>query len=200
MAGIPSINRLCVSRADTRVDAGGSRHIPPAWCGRGGCQPRSAGTARLVRNQGRAAYRPTIWENCFTCLGCLRVPTSVIALAAFAGAASAETVRGVSDTESVSETITDRRHRRAGRQQLGRDPHGIRRRQCEGRRARSQDQVHRRGQPGAVQTMNKLLNNDDVFMTLDNGGTPMTDANMQFAKNVPNVFPLTAARSMYEPC
>lgn len=55
--------------------------------------------------------------------------------------------------------------------------------------------------PHAVQAMNKLLNNDDVFITLANGGTPLNNANMpaQFAKNVPNVFPLTAARSMYEP-
>jgi branched-chain amino acid transport system substrate-binding protein len=55
--------------------------------------------------------------------------------------------------------------------------------------------------PRAVQAMNKLLNSDDVFLTLDNGGTPMNDANMpaQFAKGVPNMFPLTAARSMYEP-
>src|SRR3954451_8942739 len=55
--------------------------------------------------------------------------------------------------------------------------------------------------PRAVQAMNKLLNSDNVFATIDNGGTPMNDANMpaQFAKNVPNMFPLTAARSMYEP-
>ena len=55
--------------------------------------------------------------------------------------------------------------------------------------------------PRAVQAMNKLLNNDNIFLALDDGGTPMNDANMpaQFAKNVPNVFPLTAARSMYEP-
>jgi branched-chain amino acid transport system substrate-binding protein len=55
--------------------------------------------------------------------------------------------------------------------------------------------------PRAVQAMNKLLNSDDVFLTLDDGGTPMNDANMpaQFAKNVPNMFPLTSARSMYEP-
>lgn len=55
--------------------------------------------------------------------------------------------------------------------------------------------------PRAVQAMNKLLNNDDIFLALDDGGTPMNDANMpaQFAKGVPNVFPLTAARSMYEP-
>jgi branched-chain amino acid transport system substrate-binding protein len=55
--------------------------------------------------------------------------------------------------------------------------------------------------PRAVQAMNKLLNNDNVFFTIADGGTPMNDANMpvQFAKNVPNVLPLTAARSMYEP-
>jgi len=55
--------------------------------------------------------------------------------------------------------------------------------------------------PRAVQAMNKLLNNDGIFLALDDGGTPMNDANMpaQFAKNVPNMFPLTSARSMYEP-
>ncbi len=55
--------------------------------------------------------------------------------------------------------------------------------------------------PRAVQAMNKLLNLDHVFITVADGGTPMNNANMpaQFAKNVPNVLPLTAARSMYEP-
>jgi branched-chain amino acid transport system substrate-binding protein len=55
--------------------------------------------------------------------------------------------------------------------------------------------------PRAVQAINKLLNLDQVFFTLVDGGTPMNNAEMpmQFAKNVPNIFPLTAARSMYEP-
>ncbi len=55
--------------------------------------------------------------------------------------------------------------------------------------------------PRAVQGMNKLLNEDHIFIAQDDGGTPMNDAEMpmQFAKGVPNVFPLTAARSMYEP-
>jgi branched-chain amino acid transport system substrate-binding protein len=55
--------------------------------------------------------------------------------------------------------------------------------------------------PRAVQAMNKLLNNDNIFLAIADGGTPMNDANMpaQFAKNVPNMFPLTSARSMYEP-
>jgi branched-chain amino acid transport system substrate-binding protein len=55
--------------------------------------------------------------------------------------------------------------------------------------------------PRAVQAINKLLNLDQVFFTIVDGGTPMNNAQMpmQFAKNVPNIFPLTAARSMYEP-
>jgi branched-chain amino acid transport system substrate-binding protein len=55
--------------------------------------------------------------------------------------------------------------------------------------------------PKAVQAMNKLLNRDNVFFTLGNGGTPHNDAVLpsMIEKNVPNVFPLTCARSMYEP-
>jgi branched-chain amino acid transport system substrate-binding protein len=55
--------------------------------------------------------------------------------------------------------------------------------------------------PRAVQAINKLLNLDKVFFTIVDGGTPMNNAEMpmQFARNVPNVFPLTAARSMYDP-
>lgn len=55
--------------------------------------------------------------------------------------------------------------------------------------------------PRAVQAINKLINLDHVFITIDDGGTPMNNAEMpmQFAKGVPNVFPLTGARSMYEP-
>ncbi|MGA9868045.1 MAG: ABC transporter substrate-binding protein [Acetobacteraceae bacterium] len=55
--------------------------------------------------------------------------------------------------------------------------------------------------PRAVQGMNKLLNQDHIFLALADGGTPLNQAQlpMQLAKGVPNVFPLTAARSMYEP-
>ena len=43
--------------------------------------------------------------------------------------------------------------------------------------------------PKAVQAMNKLLNRDDIFFALGNGGTPHNDAVMpsMFEKNVPNV-------------
>jgi branched-chain amino acid transport system substrate-binding protein len=49
--------------------------------------------------------------------------------------------------------------------------------------------------------MNKLLNNDKVFMTIQDGGTPMNNATwpMALEKGVPKLLPLTAARSMYEP-
>ena len=55
--------------------------------------------------------------------------------------------------------------------------------------------------PKAVQAMNKLVNKDEIFFALGNGGTPHNDAVMpsMFEKNVPNIFPLTCARSMYEP-
>jgi len=55
--------------------------------------------------------------------------------------------------------------------------------------------------PKAIQAINKLLNLDHIFFTIVDGGTPMNNAQMpmQFEKNVPNIFPLTAARSMYEP-
>jgi branched-chain amino acid transport system substrate-binding protein len=55
--------------------------------------------------------------------------------------------------------------------------------------------------PRAVQAMNKLLNRDRVFIAVGDGGTPMNNAvmPMQLALNVPNVFPSTAARSMYQP-
>jgi branched-chain amino acid transport system substrate-binding protein len=55
--------------------------------------------------------------------------------------------------------------------------------------------------PRAVQAMNKLLNSDKVFMTIQDGGTPMNNATwpMAIEKDTPKLLPLTAARSMYEP-
>jgi branched-chain amino acid transport system substrate-binding protein len=55
--------------------------------------------------------------------------------------------------------------------------------------------------PKAVQACNKLLNRDKVFAFVAPLGTPMNNACFkdQFAAGVPNLFPLTAARSMYEP-
>src|SRR5262245_32909871 len=55
--------------------------------------------------------------------------------------------------------------------------------------------------PKAVQACNKLINRDKVFAFVAPLGTPMNNAcfKEQFAAGVPNLFPLTAARSMYEP-
>ena len=53
----------------------------------------------------------------------------------------------------------------------------------------------------AVQKANKLVNRDKVFFLIGSIGTPMNNAifPMLEKKNVPNLFPYTAARSMYEP-
>lgn len=55
--------------------------------------------------------------------------------------------------------------------------------------------------PRSVQAANKLINRDGVMFMVANAGTPMNNAVMpeQIAKGVANIFPLTSARSMYEP-
>jgi branched-chain amino acid transport system substrate-binding protein len=55
--------------------------------------------------------------------------------------------------------------------------------------------------PKAVQMMNKLLNRDNVFFVIAGGGTPHMDAVLpsMIEKQVPSLFALTCARSMYEP-
>jgi branched-chain amino acid transport system substrate-binding protein len=55
--------------------------------------------------------------------------------------------------------------------------------------------------PKAVQACNKLINRDRVFAFVGPLGTPMNNACFkdQFAAGVPNLMPLSAARSMYEP-
>src|SRR5215470_4618152 len=55
--------------------------------------------------------------------------------------------------------------------------------------------------PKAVQACNKLLNRDNVFAFVAALGTPMNNACFkdQLAAGVPNLFPLSAARSMFEP-
>jgi len=55
--------------------------------------------------------------------------------------------------------------------------------------------------PRAVQAVNKLINRDGIFLMAGALGTPMNNAVMadQLKANVPNMFPLTAARQMHEP-
>jgi branched-chain amino acid transport system substrate-binding protein len=55
--------------------------------------------------------------------------------------------------------------------------------------------------PIAVQKANKLVNRDKVFFLIGSIGTPMNNAifPMLEKKDIPNLFPYTAARSMYAP-
>ncbi len=55
--------------------------------------------------------------------------------------------------------------------------------------------------PRAVQAANKLINKDNIFLMLASLGTPMNNAvfEMQNEKNIPNLFPLSSARSMVSP-
>src|ERR1700760_3157413 len=124
-----------------------------------------------------------------------------------ATAAFAETQRGVTDTEILVGTITDlsgvtavQGVNNANAVRLAFDEvneqGGI-----NGRKIRyivedSQYQV-----PRAVQAINKLINNDGVFMTIEDGGTPMNNATFPMAieKNTLKLLPLSAARSMFEP-
>jgi branched-chain amino acid transport system substrate-binding protein len=139
-----------------------------------------------------------------------RVATRLLTAASLtllAAAAFAETQRGVTNTEILVGTITDlsgvtavQGVNNANAVRLAFDEAnekgGI-----HGRKIRyivedSQYQV-----PRAVQAINKLINNDGVFFTIEDGGTPMNNATFPMAieKNVPKLLPLSAARSMYEP-
>jgi len=55
--------------------------------------------------------------------------------------------------------------------------------------------------PLAVRATNKLINVDEIFAMLGAMGTPQNNAvfDSMFEANVPSIFPLTAAVSMYEP-
>jgi branched-chain amino acid transport system substrate-binding protein len=55
--------------------------------------------------------------------------------------------------------------------------------------------------PLAVKATNKLINVDEIFAMLGAMGTPHNNAvfDSMFEANVPSIFPLTAAVSMYEP-
>src|ERR1700745_2999052 len=52
--------------------------------------------------------------------------------------------------------------------------------------------------PKAVQAMNKLVNLDNIFLSISSGGTPQMDAvlPMMIEKQVPSVFTVTCAGSM----
>jgi branched-chain amino acid transport system substrate-binding protein len=129
------------------------------------------------------------------------------ALAAFTIQANAADVRGVTDKEIVIGTYTDLsgvtamwgvNNSNAWRMAFdeANAAGGINGRMIKYIVEDNQYQV-----PRSVQAMNKLINLDHIFVAVANGGTPMNNATMpdELAKGVPNVFPLTSARSMYEP-
>jgi branched-chain amino acid transport system substrate-binding protein len=139
---------------------------------------------------------------------------SVLVLAGCGGAdsgsdsaASAMTTRGVTDTEIVIGSHTDLVGATAiwGVGSIN----GARMRFDEvnaaggvhGRRIRFVVEDAQYQVPRAVQAANKLINRDRVFAILLAVGTPMNNAVMtqQFEAGVPNIFPVTGARSMVEP-
>jgi len=127
--------------------------------------------------------------------------------AALPSLAHAQTVRGVTNTEIVIGTYTDlsgvtvswgvnnsNAIRMAFEEVNARG--GI-----HGRKIRYIVEDNQYQVPRSIQAANKLINRDNVFLLIANGGTPMNNAVMpdQLAKGVPNFFPLTSARSMHEP-
>ena len=70
-----------------------------------------------------------------------------------------------------------------------------------GRKIRFIVEDHAYQMPKAIAGLNKLVNGDKVFAMLLSLGTPMNIAGFQLqdAKNIPNVSPLSAARQMDEP-
>ena len=130
----------------------------------------------------------------------------LIAMPTIVGRAAAAT-RGVSDTEIVIGTMTDlsgvtavQGVNNANAMRMAFDDANARG-GVNGRKIKWIVEDMEYIVPKAVQAMNKLLNRDNIFFAIGNGGTPHNDAVMpaMFEKNVPNVFPLTCARSMYEP-
>src|SRR3954464_2809305 len=124
-----------------------------------------------------------------------------------ASALAEEPVHGVTDTEIVIGTVTDLSGVTAI--QGVNNANAIRllfdevnaKGGINGRKIRYIVEDNQYQVPRAVQAMNKLLNNDKIFMTIQDGGTPMNNATFQMSidKKVPKLLPLSFARSMYEP-
>ncbi len=132
---------------------------------------------------------------------------AAVATVAFTMGASAAAVRGVSDSEITIGTYTDlsgvtvawgvnnsNAYRMAFDEVNAKG--GINGRKIKYVLEDNQYQI-----PRSIQAANKLINRDNVFLLVANGGTPMNNAVLpeQLEKGVPNIFPLTSARSMYEP-
>jgi branched-chain amino acid transport system substrate-binding protein len=122
-------------------------------------------------------------------------------------ALAADKVRGVTDTEILLGTVTDLSGVAAilGTTNVNGWRMAIDEQNAKGgiygRKIRLIVEDHQYQVPKAVQATNKLLNSDQVFATVGNGGTPMVAAMLEMlkAKGTPAVFPLTASRLIYEP-
>ena len=137
----------------------------------------------------------------------IRFMLAAVALALAVPTMAAEPQRGVTDTEMVIGTYTDLsgvtamwglNNSNAWRMVFDQvnAAGGI-----NGRKIKYVVEDNQYQIPRSVQAANKLINRDGVFFMVANGGTPMNNAVMpeQLAKGVANIFPLTSARSMYEP-
>ncbi len=143
----------------------------------------------------------------------MRIRTAAIggaiaaSLALVAGAADAQSVRGVTKNEIVVGMHTDLSGPAASYGVSS--SNGLRLRFDEinaqggvhGRKLKLIVEDHQYQVPRAVQAANKLINRDKIFLMAGALGTPMNNAVFadQFKAGVPNLSPLTAARSMAEP-
>src|SRR5262249_55754663 len=131
----------------------------------------------------------------------------LVGAVALMGVAAAQNTRGVSKTEIVLGMHTDlsgpaATHGVSASKALKmrfdqlHDKSGVHRPQIRLIVEDTQYQV-----PRAVQAGAKLIHRDNIFAMVAGLGTPMNNALFkdQFDANVPNLFPLSAARSMFEP-
>jgi branched-chain amino acid transport system substrate-binding protein len=137
----------------------------------------------------------------------LAATAAFAAVAGLAGAADAQSVRGVTKSEVIIGMHTDLSSVAAS---YGVSSSNAMRLQFEkinaeggvhGRKIRLIVEDHQYQVPRAVQAANKLINRDKIFLMAGALGTPMNNAVFadQFKAQVPNLAPLTAARSMSEP-
>lgn len=135
------------------------------------------------------------------------VSTALFAAVALAGAAQAQSVRGVTKSEILIGMHTDLSGVAAS---YGVSSSNAMRLEFEkvnaaggvnGRKIRLIVEDHQYQVPRAVQAANKLINRDKIFIMAAALGTPMNNAVFaeQFKAGIPNINPVTAARSMVEP-
>lgn len=135
------------------------------------------------------------------------VSAALLAAAGLAGNAQAQSVRGVTKSEVVIGQHTDLSGPAAS---YGVNVSNAMRLYFDkinaeggvhGRKIRFIVEDHQYQVPRAVQAANKLINRDKIFLMAGALGTPHNNAvfDEQFKANVPNLAPLTAARSMAEP-